>query len=79
MIVTTNKEIKILPSEQYIIVGDWEKQAIALKEKYPKLTSEDLKFEAGKETDLFQRLVNKLNKNLNEIIYILKTNQRMCC
>ena len=77
MIVTNNKEIKMIPSEQYIIVGDWDKQAIALKARYPKLTSEDLKFEAGKETDLFQRLVNKLNKNLNEIIYILKANQEL--
>lgn len=79
MIETNNKEIKILPSEQYIIVGDWDKQAIALKARYPKLTSEDLKFETGKETDLFHRLVKKLNKNLNEIIYILKATQKTSC
>jgi hypothetical protein len=79
MIAANNKEIKILPSERYIIVGDWDKQANVLKARYPQLTSEDLKFEAGKETDLFQRLVNKLNKNLNEIIYILKANQKTSC
>ncbi|AXP81512.1 hypothetical protein CJ739_2439 [Mariniflexile rhizosphaerae] len=79
MIETSNTEIKVLRSEQYVIVGDWDKQANVLKARYPQLTSEDLKFETGKETDLFQRLVNKLNKNLNEIIYILKANQKTCC
>ena len=79
MIETNNTEIKILPSEQYIIVGDWDKQANVLKARYPQLTSEDLKFETGKETDLFKRLVKKLNKNLNEIIYILKATQKTSC
>lgn len=79
MIETSNTEIKVLRSEQYVIVGDWDKQANVLKTRYPQLTSEDLKFETGKETDLFQRLVKKLNKNLNEIIYILKATQKTCC
>lgn len=79
MIETSNTEIKVLRSEQYVIVGDWDKQANVLKARYPQLTSEDLKFETGKETDLFQRLVKKLNKNLNEIIYILKATQKTSC
>lgn len=76
--LTNNKEIKIKPSEFYIIIGDWDKQSKALRERFPKLSSKDLKFEIGKEEDLFKRLVFKLNKNLNEIIYILKTNQKNC-
>ena len=71
-------EVKRIPSEIYLIIGDWDKQAKILIEKYPILTRKDVKFEIGKETDLFNRLVTKLNKNLNEIIYILKANQETC-
>ncbi len=73
--VTNSKEDKRKPSEYYIISGDWEKQSKVLLERFPNLTSKDVRFKTGNETDLFQRLVNKLNKNLNEIIYILKANQ----
>lgn len=69
---TTTKEIKIKPSEFYLIIGDWDKQSKVLIKRDPHLTSKDLKFKKGEETDLFERLVLKLNKNLNEIIYILK-------
>lgn len=72
---TNNIEVYKKHSEHYLIIGDWDKQSKILIAKYPNLTSNDLKFETGKETELFQRLVYKLNKNLNEIIYILKTNQ----
>ena len=75
---TNNKEIKQKPSELYNISGDWQKQSEILIRKYPTLTSKDVKYEVGKETELFQRLVLKLDKNLNEVIYILKTNQEAC-
>ncbi|MGZ0014920.1 hypothetical protein [Yeosuana sp. AK3] len=75
---TNYQEIKKMPSELYNISGDWVKQSTVLLRRYPTLTIEDLKYEIGKETDLFQRLVTKLNKNLNEIIYIIKTNQEAC-
>ncbi|MGE5943667.1 MAG: hypothetical protein ACM31G_04935, partial [Flavobacteriales bacterium] len=74
MNTTTNNNIKIKPSEMYSITGDWEKQCSVLVAKYPQLTREDLKFTPGRESKLFKRLVFKLNKNLNEIIYILKAN-----
>jgi hypothetical protein len=77
--LANNQEVKRKPSECYIVSGDWEKQSKALIGRYPILTSKDVKFETGKETDLFERLVTKLNKNLNEIIYILKKNHEACC
>ena len=46
-----------------------------LENKLQFLTNEDLKFENGKETELFKRLETKLGKNRNEIVSILKTNQ----
>ncbi|GAA3560696.1 hypothetical protein [Snuella lapsa] len=76
---TKNKEGDRKTSDFFKVKGDWSKQSKALKEKYPKLTSEDVKFETGKETDLFKRLETKLEKNRTEVIGILKTNQEACC
>lgn len=71
-----NIEIKQKQSEVYHIIGDWNIQSEILMGRYPMLTTKDLHYEIGKETELLERLVLKLNKNLNEIIYILKTNQK---
>lgn len=72
---TKKKENQTMPNESFKVKGDWEKQSKALKAKYPKLTSEDVKFENGKEIDLIKRIETKLDKNRNEVIDILKTNQ----
>jgi hypothetical protein len=83
--LTKNKEGKKKTSELFKIKGDWKvkgdwtKQSIALRTKYPKLTSEDVKFETGKETHLFNRMETRLDKNRNEVIDILKTNHEACC
>lgn len=61
-------------AEQHKIKGDWDKQSKALKVNYPRLTDEDLKYEEGNEKDLYQRLENRLGKNRNEVIGIIKTN-----
>lgn len=53
------------------ISGDWSKQSSALRTKYPRLTSDDVKFETGKETELFNRLENRLTKNRDQVIGIL--------
>jgi len=66
-------------SELFKVSGDWNKQSKALKTKFPKLTSEDVKFETGKESDLFKRMETRLNKSRNEVIGILKTNYEACC
>ena len=71
---TKKKESEKMPNEQFKIKGDWKKESQALKTKYPKLTSEDVKFETGKESDLIKRLETRLGKNRNEVIDILKTN-----
>ncbi|HLV15343.1 MAG TPA: hypothetical protein VKY41_09200 [Xanthomarina sp.] len=65
--------------ELFKVKGDWKKQSSALRTKYPKLTSEDVKYETGKETDLFKRMETRLDKNRGEIIGILKTNHEACC
>ncbi len=58
--------------EAFKITGNWSTQAKALKEKYSQLTDSDLKFEAGKESDLIKRIETRLNKKHDEVVNILK-------
>ena len=60
------------PAENFKISGDWSKQSKQFQEKYSQLTDEDLKFEAGKENDLLNRVESKLNKKREEVINIIK-------
>lgn len=53
------------------ISGDWEKQSCALRTKYPTLSSDDVKFEVGKETELLKRIEDRLTKNREQVIDIL--------
>ncbi|MDA9563464.1 hypothetical protein N9R81_02175 [Flavobacteriales bacterium] len=59
-------------NESFKITGDWSKQSRQLKEKYTQLTDADLKFETGKENDLFKRVETRLNKNRDEVVNIIK-------
>lgn len=70
------KEGERKTNELFKFSGDWEKQSAALKVKFPKLTSEDVKFENGKELDLIKRLETKLDKGRNEVVDILKSNYK---
>jgi len=74
---TKNKEGEKKSSEIFKVRGDWEKQSQTLKDKYPKLTNEDVKFESGKESDLLKRLESKLQKSRTEVVGILKANQEV--
>jgi uncharacterized protein YjbJ (UPF0337 family) len=49
------------------IPGNWSEHARNLREEYPGLTEEDVKYEPGKEDDLFSRLEKKLKKSKDEI------------
>ena len=70
-----NKVQEKKSSQLFKVSGDWSKQSESLKKKYPKLTSEDLKFETGKEADLFKRLEKRLDKNREDVVTMLKKNQ----
>lgn len=72
--ITKNKKDEKKVSELFKFSGDWDKQSKALKIKYPDLTTEDVKFESGKELELIKRLESKLHKNRDEVVGILKTN-----
>ncbi|MDP4665701.1 MAG: hypothetical protein NWQ53_03595 [Flavobacteriales bacterium] len=76
---TKNKENEKKPNKAFTVSGDWGKQSRALKEKYPTLTSEDVKFQTGEESGLMKRMETRLHKNREEVIGILQTNQKACC
>ncbi len=54
------------------ITGNWEAQSKQLKAKFSQLTDSDLKFVAGKESELLTRMETKLNKKREEVITIIK-------
>ena len=56
----------------YKIVGNWDEQSKTLKEKFPQLTDADLKFETGKDAELFATLEKRLNKKRDAVISLLK-------
>ncbi len=47
--------------------GNWNELKGKLKQKYSELTDDDLKFQEGKEDELFGRLQKKLGKTKDEI------------
>lgn len=63
------------PGETFKIAGNWDTQSKLLKEKFAQLTDADLKFEAGKENDLLDRVSARLNKKREEVINIIKKGQ----
>lgn len=64
-------EAQTKQNEMLKITGNWDLQGKKLKEKYPQLTDEDLKFEVGKEEELLKRVKNRLGKQREEVISII--------
>ena len=56
---------------KFKIIGNWEDQSKKLKEKFPQLTTMDLKYEPNKEDELISRLETRLNKTRSEVISII--------
>lgn len=61
--------------ENFKITGNWDTMSKQLKEKFAQLTDDDLKFEAGKENELLNRVETRLNKKRVEVINIIKKGQ----
>ncbi|MFA0963343.1 general stress protein CsbD [Roseivirga sp. BDSF3-8] len=59
-------------SEEFKMNGNWDKQSNQLKDKYPQLNDEDLKYHEGKENELIDRISTKLNKDRPEVVNILR-------
>lgn len=48
--------------QPFKVTGNWATQSEKLKEIYPQLTADDLKYQNGKEYELQNRLEKSLNK-----------------
>ena len=55
------------------VIGYWDKKKEKLKEKFPFITDEDLRFRDGKEKEMIEMLGNKLGKSKLELINIIVT------
>jgi len=53
------------------IIGFWNGKKEKLKQKYPMITDEDLKFNEGKEKEMIEILGYKLGKTKEELVHIL--------
>jgi len=60
------------PRTPFTITGDWKTQSKQLKEKFSMLTDWDLIFTEGKERELVEKVGNRLRKNREEVIDLLK-------
>ncbi|MBP2614885.1 hypothetical protein [Chryseobacterium jejuense] len=58
--------------KSFKIPEDWNEQSKQLKEKFSTLTDYDLKFEEGKEKEMLERIGNRLRKNREEVLNIIK-------
>jgi uncharacterized protein YjbJ (UPF0337 family) len=53
------------------IIGYWDKKKEKLKEKFPVITDEDLRYNEGKEKEMIEMLGNKLGKSKLELLNII--------
>jgi uncharacterized protein YjbJ (UPF0337 family) len=53
------------------VVGYWDKKKEKLKEKFPIITDDDLRYREGKEKEMIEMLGNKLGKSKQELLNII--------
>ena len=53
------------------VAGYWEQKKEKLKEKFPNITEEDLRYREGKDKEMIEMLGNKLGKSKQELLNII--------
>jgi hypothetical protein len=53
------------------VVGYWDEKKEKLKQKFPMITDEDLRFNEGKEREMIELLGYKLGKSREELVHII--------
>jgi hypothetical protein len=53
------------------VLGFWNEKKVKLKQKYPAITNEDLRFDEGKEKEMIELLGYKLGKTKEELRHII--------
>jgi hypothetical protein len=51
---------------------DWDRLKLKVKRKYNHLTDDDLVFEAGQEEELITRLMDRLKRNREYVLFTLR-------
>jgi hypothetical protein len=51
---------------------DWDRLKLKVKRKYRELSEEDLAYQAGQEEELIQRLMERLKRNREYVVFTLK-------
>ena len=51
---------------------EWERLKLKVKRKYNHLTDQDLAYQAGQEEELIQRLMERVHRNREYIVFTLK-------
>jgi uncharacterized protein YjbJ (UPF0337 family) len=55
------------------VVGYWDEKKEKLKQKFPDITDDDLRYNEGKEHEMIEMLGNKLGKSKLELLNIIVT------
>ncbi len=53
------------------VIGYWDKKKEKLKQRFPDITDEDLRYREGKEKEMIEMLGNKLGKSKQELLNII--------
>jgi len=64
------------PKQEGFKITNWDASSKKLKEQFSQLTDADLKFEAGKENELLNRIETRINKKRSEVIDMINKHQK---
>ena len=53
------------------VIGYWNQKKEKLKQRFPVITDEDLRYREGKEKEMIEMLGYKLGKSKQELLYII--------
>jgi hypothetical protein len=53
------------------VIGYWNQKKEKLKQRFPVITDEDLRYREGKEREMIEMLGYKLGKSKQELLYII--------
>jgi len=59
-------------AEINISTADWERLKLKVRRKYRELSEEDLAYQVGEEEQLIQRLMTRLKRNREYVVFTLK-------
>jgi hypothetical protein len=59
--------------DNFKVSGDWAAQSKALKSRFSLLTDSDLQLEPGKDIEMLDRIQQRLNKNREDAIRIIRS------